>query len=57
VGPAVCMRAAAKKVALGHFVLFPSYTVLFYGYMSTFEGKGLAGGMQKLRDTWWGCAS
>ena len=49
----MCARAAAKKVALGHFILFPSYTILFYGYMSTFEGKGLAGGMQKLRDTWW----
>ena len=53
VGPAVCARAAAKKVALGHFILFPSYTFLFYGYMSAFEGRGVTGGMQKLQDTWW----
>ena len=53
VGPAVCARAAAKKVALGHFILFPSYTFLFYGYMSAFEGKGVTGGIQKLQDTWW----
>lgn len=53
VGPATCARAAAKKVALGHFFLFPSYTALFYSYMSTFEGKGLAGGIEKLKNTWW----
>ena len=40
VGPATTMQAAAKKVALGHFFLFPSYTALFYGWLSVFEGEG-----------------
>ena len=53
VGPATTVQAAAKKVALGHFFLFPSYTALFYGWLSVFEGKGLEGGMQKFTDTWW----
>jgi protein Mpv17 len=53
VGPGVCARAAAKKVMLGHVVLFPTYTVLFNFTMSTLEGKGVAGAMKKLEDTWW----
>ena len=40
VGPATTVRAAAKKVALGHFFLFPSYTALFYGWLSVFEERG-----------------
>ena len=52
VGPATCAKAAAKKVALGHVFLFPSYAFLFNVWMSGFEGKGLAGGVQKFRDTW-----
>lgn len=53
VGPATTMQAAAKKVALGHFFLFPSYTALFYGWLSVFEGKGLTEAKQKFEDTWW----
>jgi protein Mpv17 len=53
VGPATTVQAAAKKVALGHFFLFPSYTALFYGLLSVFEGKGLTEAKQKFEDTWW----
>ena len=51
-GPATCARAAAKKVALGHVFLFPSYAFLFNVWMGCFEGKGVGAGVQKFRDTW-----
>ena len=52
VGPARCPRAAAKKVALGHVFLFPSYAFLLNAWMGALEGKGLEGGVRKFMDTW-----
>ena len=52
VGPARCPRAAAKKVALGHVFLFPSYAFLFNVWMGALEGKGAEGGVRKFMDTW-----
>jgi protein Mpv17 len=52
VGPARCPRAAAKKVALGHVFLFPSYAFLFNVWMGALEGKGAEGGVRKFVDTW-----
>jgi protein Mpv17 len=52
VGPARCPRAAAKKVALGHVFLFPSYAFLFNVWMGGLEGKGFEGGVRKFMDTW-----
>ena len=40
-------------VVMGHFILFPTYMTLFFGYMGVLEGKGLAGGVQKCKDTMW----
>ena len=38
VGGGTCARTVVKKVAIGHTMLFPSYTVLFFVAMAYLEG-------------------
>ena len=52
VGPATNPIAAAKKVALGHVFLFPSYAFAFNVWMGLLEGRGVQGGITKFEDTW-----
>lgn len=54
VGPKTTAFVAAKKVALGHVFLFPSYAFLFNVWMGGLEGRGaFTGGVQKFKDTWY----
>ena len=48
VGPGTRAATVAKKVAIGHGVLFPTYTVGFFYAMSVLEGKGLEHGTRRL---------
>lgn len=38
-----------KKTTLGQITLFPVYLSMFFCYMGLLEGKGLEGGMEKLK--------
>lgn len=48
VGPGTCARSVAKKVAIGHGVLFPTYTVGLFYAMSALEGRGLEHGTRRV---------
>jgi len=50
VGAGTCAKTVVKKVAIGHTVLFPTYTAMFFFAMSGLEGETVTRAYERFRD-------
>ena len=50
VGTGTCAKTVATKVAVGHAVLFPTYTTMFFFAMSGLEGETATRAYERFRD-------